>query len=55
MATRASKKGRAWWERLDLTGRHFVDPKFRTPAYEKAVAALVACGRGPYAHDCGLR
>lgn len=42
MATRASKKGRPWWQRLDLTGRQYVDPKHRTPAYERAVAALTA-------------
>lgn len=40
--TKTDKKARCWWERLDLTGQHFVDPRFRTPAYEKAVKALVA-------------
>ena len=40
--TKTDKKARCWWERLDLTGQHFVDPRFRTPAYEEAVKALVA-------------
>lgn len=31
-----------WWKAKDLSGRHYVDQQFRTPVYEKAVAALVA-------------
>lgn len=42
MTTPTNKRVRAWWERLDLTGRHFVEPKYRSPGYEKAVAALAA-------------